>query len=331
MSSARGGSAGPSVGRLVPSGVSLWGASDCRVAPLTILCMGEAIVDLICEKRLADPIEADEFRPHPGGALANVAVAVARAGGETALLSGLGDDAWGRWMRAQLEDEGVDTRWVATVAGRPTPLAIVTFDREGEPAFQVYGEGIEGMMLAAGRQLREAIDDSEAFVFGSNTLVGEDERELTMRARGAAIERGVPVLFDPNLRPTRWTSVEDAAGHCREACAGVFLVKASHHEGELLTGSADPAKAAEALCGFGARIAVVTRGAEGAVMRGEAAGDVNAPTVDVVAPMGAGDAFMGALAAGLAARGWDPGGAEEALESASLAGAAACTSWGAYT
>ena len=293
--------------------------------------MGEAIVDLICEKRLADPAEADEFRPHPGGALANVAVAVARAGSKTALLSGLGDDAWGRWMRARLEGEGVDTQWIATLAGRPTPLAIVTFDSDGEPAFQVYGEGIEGMMLAAGERLDESLDESEAFVFGSNTLVGEDERGLTMRGRDAAIARGLPVLFDPNLRPTRWDSVEVAAAHCREACEGAFLVKATHHEGELLTGHTDPIDAAEALCGFGARIAVVTRGAEGAVMRGDAAGDVNAPTVDVVAPMGAGDAFMGALAAGLAARGWDPRRAEEALESASLAGAAACTSWGAYT
>lgn len=298
---------------------------------MAILCMGEAIVDLICEKRLADPVEADEFRPHPGGALANVAVAVARAGGKTALLSGLGDDAWGRWMRTRLVDEGVDARWIATVEGRPTPLAVVTFDQDGEPAFQVYGEGIEGMMLAAGEQLDEALAASEAFIFGSNTLVGEDERDLTMRARDTAVEWGLPVLFDPNLRPTRWASVEEAAEHCRRACLGVFLIKATHLEGELLTGHTDPVKAAEALCGFGARIAVVTMGAEGAVMRGAAAGDVNAPTVDVVAPMGAGDAFMGALAASLAARNWEPGRAEEALETASLAGAAACTSWGAYT
>ena len=101
-------------------------------------------------------------------------------------------------------------------------MAVVTFDREGEPAFQVYGEGIEAMMLQAGERLDEALDESEALVFGSNTLVGDDEREMTMRARDAAVERGLPVLFDPNLRPTRWASVEDAAAHCREACEGVF-------------------------------------------------------------------------------------------------------------
>ena len=154
---------------------------------------------------------------------------------------------------------------------------------------------------------------------------------MTLRARDAAVKRGLPVLFDPNLRPTRWDSVADAAAHCREACEGVFLIKATHDEGEMLTGSADPERAAEALCGFGARIAVVTRGAEGAVMRGAASGDVGAPTVEVLSPLGAGDAFMGALAAGLAVLDWDPERAAEALEGASAAGAAACEGWGAYT
>ena len=293
--------------------------------------MGEAIVDLICEQRLEDPVEADEFRPHPGGAVANVAVAVARAGGDAALLGGVGDDAWGRWMRARFEEESVSTRWLETVPGRPTPLAIVTFDRDGEPAFQVYGEGIEETMLLAGERLEEALATSEALVFGSNTLVGEDERELTLRARDAAAAQGLPVLFDPNLRPTRWASVDDAAAHCRAACEDVFCVKAAHDEGELLTGCADPAAAAEKLCEFGARVAVVTRGAQGAVMRGEASGEVGAPEVDVVAPLGAGDAFMGALAAGFSAAGWDPKRAAEALPGASAAGAAACTGWGAYT
>ena len=298
---------------------------------MSILCIGETIVDLICEKRLADPVEADEFRPHPGGALANVAVAVARAGGKAALLSGVGDDAWGRWMLARFEQEGVTARWIATTPGRPTPLAVVTFDRDGEPAFQVYGEGIEDTMLAAGERLDQALDEAEALVFGSNTLVGDDERQLTLRARDAARERGLPVLFDPNLRPTRWGSVQEAAAHCREACEGVFCVKAAHDEGELLTGCADPVQAAQALCDFGARVAVVTRGAEGAVMRGESSVEVDAPTVEVVAPLGAGDAFMGALAAGLSAVDWDAERSAEAMKAAAAAGAAACTGWGAYT
>ncbi len=60
-----------------------------------ILCLGEAIVDLVCERELDTPAEADAFAPRFGGALANVAVAAARAGGRPALAGGVGDDAFG--------------------------------------------------------------------------------------------------------------------------------------------------------------------------------------------------------------------------------------------
>jgi sugar/nucleoside kinase (ribokinase family) len=80
---------------------------------------------------------------------------------------------------------------------------------------------------------------------------------------------------------------------------------------------------------MGARIAVVTTGREGAVMRGAASADQPGVEVDVASSLGAGDAFMGTLAARLAAAGWDPGAAPGALQAAVEAGAEACTHWGA--
>jgi sugar/nucleoside kinase (ribokinase family) len=186
-------------------------------------------------------------------------------------------------------------------------------------------------MLAGGRHLTDALGASEALVLGSNTLVGEPERRLTVSARDQARERGLPVLFDPNLRPNRWRDMERAVALCRELCDSVFLVKTTHREAELLTGESDPAAAAEALNRLGARIAVVTLGAEGAVMRGGAAGQTAAPRVEVVSTLGAGDAFMGALAAGLSRLGWSERDAADALEGAAAAGAQACTGWGAWT
>ena len=296
---------------------------------MTIVCLGEAIADLVCERELEQPEDADSFVPHPGGALANVAVAVTRAGGEAALLGGVGDDPWGRWLRRGLEAEGVDCGWMATVASVPTPLAIVTFDRGREPSFQVYGAGIAGTMRAGGEHLEKAMAQASALVFGSNTLVGETEREVTLGARRRALERGVPVLFDPNLRPNRWQEMDVAIGFCRELCEGAFLVRANRDEAAQLTGVEEPAAAASALCELGARLAVVTIGAEGAVIRGEAGGQEPSPQVEVVSPLGAGDAFMGALAAGLAGLGWDAARATEALPAATAAGAQACESWGA--
>jgi fructokinase len=294
-----------------------------------IACLGEAIVDLVCERELAEPGEADNFTPHPGGALANVAVAARRAGAEAALLGGVGDDAWGSWLREHLWHEGVDVRWLETVEGLMTPVAFVTFDWEREPSFAVYGEGISAAMRAAGPHLSEAIGAADALVLGSNTLVSEPERELTLRARRAARDGGARLLFDPNLRPNRWRDMSRAVRLCHEMINGSFVVRANEWEAEELTGESDPATAAEALCSQGAALGVVTIGREGAVMRGAASAEAASPQVEVVSPLGAGDAFMGALAAGLAEVGWDPQRGGEALAGAVAAGARACTGWGA--
>jgi fructokinase len=294
-----------------------------------IVCLGEAIVDLVCERELAEPGEADQFVPHPGGALANVAVAVQRAGAEAALLGGVGDDAWGSWLRERLWREGVDVRWMASIEEAPTPVAFVTFDWEREPSFAIYGEGIGRTMRAAGPHLPEAIGDAQALVFGSNTLVGEPERELTLRARRAARDSGAHLLFDPNLRPNRWRELSRGVRLSREMIDGTLVVRANQWEARELTGEADPAAAAQALCELGAKLGVVTVGREGAVMRGAAAAEESSPPVEVVSPLGAGDAFMGALAAGLAKLEWDPERAAEALPGAVEAGARACTGWGA--
>jgi fructokinase len=292
-----------------------------------VVCLGETIVDLICEGKVSSLAEADSFRPHHGGALANVAVACRRGGAAAALASGVGDDPWGGWLRGGLESEGVDLRWFSLVPGAPTPVAIVTLDPGGEPHFAVYGEGIRAAMGSVRPRLAEIIGSAGALAFGSNTLVDEPERELTLEARERALGRGVPVLFDPNLRPTRWKGLEPVLEMCRELCEGAFLVRVNDEEARQVTGEREPAAAAEELCRLGARLGVVTLGAEGALVRGEARFDAPGVEVEVVSTMGAGDAFMGALAAGFARRGWDPAAADEALPEAVKASAAACTGW----
>jgi sugar/nucleoside kinase (ribokinase family) len=220
-------------------------------------------------------------------------------------------------------------RWLAEVEGLMTPVAFVTFDWEREPSFAIYGEGISEAMRGGGSHLEEAIEESEALVFGSNTLVSEPERELTLRARRVARQRGARVLFDPNLRPNRWRDMSRAVRACRDVIEGTFVARANEWEAKEITGKSDPPAAAEALCEMGATLGVVTVGREGAVMRGAASAEQSSPEVEVVSPLGAGDAFMGALAAGLAKVDWDPQRGAEALQGAVDAGAAACTGWGA--
>jgi sugar/nucleoside kinase (ribokinase family) len=296
---------------------------------MTILCLGEAIVDLVCERELSEPGEADHFVPHPGGALANAAVAARREGAEAALLGGVGDDAWGSWLRERLWHQRVDVRWLSTVEDLATPVAFVTFDWEREPSFAIYGEGIPETTRAAAAHLDEALEAGEALLFGSNTLVGEPEREVTLRARRAARDRSVPIVFDPNLRPNRWRDMRRAVALCREVIDGALIVRSNEWEARELTGEQDAARAAQALCDLGAQLGVVTLGRRGAVVRGAVEAEAGSPPVEVVSPMGAGDAFVGALAAGLSGLDWDVSRAAEALPAACAAGARACTTWGA--
>ena len=295
-----------------------------------ILCLGEALVDLICERRVASLADADSFRPHFGGALANVAVAAARAGGDSALAGAAGDDEWGRWLRDRLAEEGVDLRFFELLGGEPTPVAFATIDHSGDASFQIYGDAIELAVASAEAHLDQAMGQASALVFGSTTLAGERERAATLRARELALERGVRVCFDPNVRPNRWGGdPRPAIEAARELLPGSYCVRANREEALAIAAEDDPRRAAEAIASMGAEIAVVTLGGEGAVIRGACEAEAPAVEVEVVSTLGAGDAFMGTLVAGLAARDWDATRADEALEPALVAAADACTRWSA--
>ena len=297
---------------------------------MPFLVLGEALVDLVCEQSAEGLADARAFTPHFGGAGANVAVNAARAGGGVALAGGAGQDAWGQWLLERLRSEGVDTRFFALDQRRQTPIAFATVTAQGEPSFAIYGEGISAALAALGGRIDEAVAASEAFSFASNTLVGE-ERGVTLRARERALGLGRPVCFDPNLRLERWPSRDAAIDAARACLPGCLLVKANAAEARLLTGEADPARAAEAIAAAGVALVVVTLGPGGALARGAQAHEVPGRAARVVSTIGAGDAFLGTLLARLQAMGWDPGhpGVGEALADAAEAGARATETWGA--
>jgi fructokinase len=295
-----------------------------------ILCLGEGLVDLICERPVASLTEADAFSPHFGGALANVAVAAARAGAESALAGAAGDDEWGLWLSERLEREGVDLRFFELLSGELTPIAFATFDERGEASFQIYGDAVRIAVEAIEPRLDEAIAAASALVFSSTTLATPGERRVTLRARELALERGVRVCFDPNIRPNRWGGdPRPAAAASRELVDGSFVVRANREEACAIAGVDDPLAAAATLAELGAELAVVTLGEEGAVIRGACDAEAPGVVVEVVSTLGAGDAFMGTLVAGLATRGWDASRAEEALGPALEAAARACTRFSA--
>jgi sugar/nucleoside kinase (ribokinase family) len=293
------------------------------------LCLGEALVDLICERPIEELSEADAFVPHFGGVVANVAVVAAREGAAVALAGGAGDDAWGRWLTARLEREGVDTAWFELVRGTPTKLAMVAIDARGEPRYELYGESIATVAHALSGGVEKAVRESAALFISSNTLVGAGEREATVRARERALALGRHLIVDPNLRLHRWPSAADAAAAANACLPGALLVRTNAAEASLMTGERDPGRAALAMVRAGARVVVVTRGADGAIARGEAEADVAGGRAHVISTVGAGDVLTGVLVARLAASGFDPSSVSAALPDAVDRAARACERWGA--
>lgn len=293
------------------------------------LCLGEAIVDLVCERPVADAAEADLFRAHFGGAVANVAVNATRLGAGTWLAGGAGADPWGRWLKGRLDDAGVGLDLFELVPGARTPLAVVTVDTAGEPAYQIYADAVRATLEAIADRLPAAVEAADALFFSSNSLSGEEERGITLAARQAALHLGRPIVFDPNLRLHRWRSAAAAAAEANACVPDALLVRCNRSEAELLTGENDPERAARALVKAGARMAIVTLGADGALLRGEVSADAPGVPARLLCAMGAGDAFTGVLLARLALAGFYPAAAAAALPEAVRAGARAAERWGA--
>jgi fructokinase len=122
-----------------------------------VLCLGEALVDLI-GRRPGDRLpELGPFSARLGGVAANVAVIAARAGGAVGLAGGAGDDTWGRWLRERLASEGVGLSLFSLVTGSETALAFVAVDAHGEPTYSLRGEATGAVMATLDDRLEAAV------------------------------------------------------------------------------------------------------------------------------------------------------------------------------
>jgi sugar/nucleoside kinase (ribokinase family) len=295
-----------------------------------VLCLGEALVDLIGQRPGDRLPELGPFGAHPGGVAANVAVIAARAGAAVELAGGAGDDVWGRWLRDRLAAERVGLSLFTLAAGVETALAFVAVDARGEPSYSLHGESTGAVMDTLDDRVEAAVAGASALLITTNTLIGTAERAITMRARDAALAAGRPVIFDANLRLGRWPSAGEAVACARAVLPAAFVVRANAEEAELITGERDPERAAAALHDAGAELVVLTRGGEGAMLRGAVSAAVpGVRPARVVNTAGAGGALTGTLLARLAVAGFAPEAVAGALPEAVAAGTAACERWGA--
>jgi sugar/nucleoside kinase (ribokinase family) len=294
-----------------------------------VVCLGEALVDLVCERPVASLGEAESFVPRPGGSLPNIAIGASRYGARVEMLGGAGDDEWGRWLRDRIAGEGVGVERFVLMPGAGTSHAFVSVDADREPSFTFYGDA-ERPAAHAGDDVDPALSgEPGVLVVGSDTLLGEAEREVTTDAARLARDRGWLVLCDPNVRPRRWADHDEMLGVIRELVALATVVKCNEAEALRLGEEERVEDSAAAICSDGPEAVVVTLAERGALTvaagRVEVAAGAEAEVVDAT---GAGDSVAGVLAAGLAL-GAGPAALTPVVELAMDAAAGVVGTWGA--
>lgn len=302
-----------------------------------MLIVGEALMDLIGATR-------SEFQAVPGGAPANVALALSRQGVHAALLARISDDAFGRQLREHLLAGGVDLA-LAARASEPTTIALAALGSDGSASYTFYTDGTADWQWHDEELPGDELVP-EAAHFGSLALALPPGAAMleSLMARYAVNGR-TTVSYDPNIRPGIGASRESEVRRVERQSALARIVKASDEDLEWLYPGEDAADSARRLLSNPGQIALVTLGAEGALLLrdGHPAHHEPARRTEVVDTVGGGDAFiagflahlrrLGAISATAAfdARATSAETLHEALRWGSVVGSLTCERAGAHS
>jgi fructokinase len=268
---------------------------------LDVLCFGEALVDLLPDRRglIRD---CERFAVHSGGAPANVAVGLARLGMRVGFRGVIGDDEFGHLLERKLAAEGVELSLRATDKAK-TGLWFIALSETGERSFFApSGTRSADKLIGPDDADPDAIARARWLHVGTSAHVLPAGQEALRAAVESAALQSVRVSFDPNIRAHLWADLRQVERLCAELLPLCDFVKIADDEVGPVTGETDPEKALDKLQAMGIPLVCVTRGEKGAwVGRGSDRFEVPAPRVEVADTTGAGDAFVAAMLSRLAA------------------------------
>jgi 5-dehydro-2-deoxygluconokinase len=283
-----------------------------------VLTMGRVGVDIYPQQVGVHLEDVTSFGKYLGGSPTNVAVAAARHGRRSAVITRTGADPFGRFIHQALQGFGVDDRYVTEVEGLLTPVTFCEiFPPDDFPLYFYRQPKAPDLEIRADELDLDAVRSADILWVTGTGLCEEPSRSATLAALEARSGHGTTIL-DLDYRPMFWSSAQDAHEHIRAAVGLVDVAVGNLEECEVAVGSRDPEEAADALLDAGVELAVVKQGPAG--VRGARKGEsvvVPPVPVDVVNGLGAGDAFGGALCHGLLS-GWE---VERMLRFANAAGA----------
>jgi len=263
---------------------------------MKVLCIGEALIDMICTDRGSRLADGQNFLKKAGGAPANVAAAIAALGGHVDMAAKVGKDPFGQHLIDLMSEMGVNTQWVIQDPNSFTTFAFVSLMEDGERDFY-FNRGADGQLSMtdlAGLDLNEY----SIVHFGSATgfLPGPLQAtyiDLLNKAKAA----GALISFDPNYRhllfPNNTESFITQSWHYIEACD---FFKLSDEEALLITGLDTVDAAAAALRAKTNAVFAITLGKEGTLLSTSHGTEIiSSIPITAIDATGAGDAFVGAV------------------------------------
>lgn len=278
-----------------------YGETEREIAIVThprVLCLGEVLFDLLADQA-GQPLEqVESWTPYPGGALANVACALAKLGTPAAFIGCIGSDPPGTELVDLLAETGVNLQGVQRHPTAPTREIYVVRSQTGEREFAGFKDhdttAFADTHLQADQLPQNLFDAADFLVLGTLELPYADTRAAIEQALDLAEQHYLKVVMDINWRPVFWPEPDAAPDQIRALLPRVDFLKLSEEEGEWLFDTADPGKIARQLEDIEA--VLVTQGSQGCAYCIEGnEGHVPAFDVEVEDTTGAGDAFVAGM------------------------------------
>ncbi|WP_100372564.1 aminoimidazole riboside kinase [Bacillus sp. FJAT-45037] len=256
-----------------------------------IISLGEALIDFI-------PLDEDNttYQKSPGGAPANVAVAVAKLGAKSTFVGKVGQDVLGEFMKETLSSHNVCVDHMYLTDEARTGVVFVTLDNNGERHFSFYIDPSADRFLAPTNISEDLFKEHNILHFGSISMISEPSKSATIEAVNLAKQNDVLVSYDPNLRLGLWPSKEQAKETILSMLSTSDVVKISDEELTFLTGETSLEKGLEQLAVYNIPVLLVTYGSEGSYIHVDGKTvHVPARKVRTVDTTGAGDAFVSGI------------------------------------
>ncbi|MCI8549082.1 MAG: carbohydrate kinase [Lachnospiraceae bacterium] len=261
-----------------------------------LISIGEALIDFVPHQVGCELKEVKDFKGVVGGAPANVGGAYIKLGGPAAMITQLGQDAFGDRIVDEFIGHGIDVSHVLRTDEANTCLAFVSLKEDGNRDFSFYRKPSADMLMNADVVEKSWFEDAYALHFCSLCLGNFPMKEAHRKAISYALECGDMISFDPNIRLPLWKDYDELRRAILEFIPYAHVLKISDEELEFITGKTEVRDAEDILFQGNVQLVLYTKGADGAeAYTKSSSASVPSRKVKAIDTTGAGDAFIGSF------------------------------------